>query len=69
MVSVMSDEPDLVGLCARCEHAEVVPSAKGSTFYRCRLSVTDERFPRYPVLPVLRCVGHTPPADPGSPLE
>ena len=45
-----------VGLCAQCRHADVVRSAR-STFYRCRLSFTDARFPKYPALPVLECAG------------
>jgi hypothetical protein len=35
-----------------------VGSARGSTFYLCRLSETDESFSKYPQLPVLRCSGH-----------
>ena len=44
------------GLCARCVHHELL-SSKRSVFLRCGLAVTDSRFPRYPPLPVLRCVG------------
>ena len=47
-----------VGLCADCVHAQVVESARGGRFFRCRLSETDDRFPRYPRLPVLSCEGH-----------
>jgi hypothetical protein len=46
------------GLCARCRHARVVPGAR-TTFWLCRLSLVDARFPRYPRLPVLRCAGFT----------
>lgn len=46
------------GLCARCRHARVVPGAR-TTFWLCRLSLTDARFPRYPRLPVRRCAGFT----------
>ncbi|HEV8346911.1 MAG TPA: hypothetical protein VGQ16_10075 [Vicinamibacterales bacterium] len=45
-----------VGLCAGCRHVEIVRSAR-STFYLCRRSFTDERFAKYPQLPVLQCVG------------
>jgi len=48
-----------VGLCAECRHADVIRSAR-STFYRCRLSFTDERFPKYPRLPVMECAGFEP---------
>ena len=50
---------DRVGLCATCVHVQVVPSSKASTFYLCRLSDVDARFPRYPALPVRRCAGYT----------
>jgi hypothetical protein len=42
-----------------------VVSSKASTFYLCRKSETDDRFPRYPALPVRRCAGYEPatPAD------
>lgn len=49
---------DTVGLCARCRHVQVVESLRGSRFYLCRRSATDARFPRYPRLPVLACVGY-----------
>ena len=45
-----------VGLCAGCRHVEIVRSAR-STFYLCRLSFTDPRFPKYPALPVITCIG------------
>ncbi len=45
------------GLCGRCRHARVVKTRRGSRFYLCRLSETDDRFSRYPRLPVLRCPG------------
>ena len=47
-----------IGLCKGCVFARVVGSVKGSRFYLCRLSETDPRFPKYPALPVLRCVGY-----------
>ena len=46
-----------VGLCSGCRHARVQDSAKGSRFWRCGLSETDHRFPRYPPLPVRECEG------------
>ncbi len=45
------------GLCGRCRHASVQRSAKGSEFWRCRLADRDERYPRYPALPVSACPG------------
>lgn len=45
------------GLCDRCAHQQRVPNRRGSVFSLCRLSRVDERFPRYPRLPVLSCPG------------
>jgi hypothetical protein len=59
----MSTEPDLdrhVGLCARCDHARRVTSAKGSTFWLCERSRADPRFRKYPPLPVRHCLGFLP---------
>src|SRR3990172_2252368 len=45
------------GLCARCAHAAVQGSARGSRFWRCRRADGDPAFRRYPPLPVLWCPG------------
>ena len=45
------------GLCACCTHVRVVTSARSSSFVMCELSRTDERFAKYPRLPVLACGG------------
>ncbi len=39
-------------------HSRIVTGAR-SSFIRCGLADSDERFPRYPPLPVLRCSGFT----------
>lgn len=58
-VDRMSEKIDAgVGLCASCRFAEVIVSSKQSKFYRCRLSDVDRSFRRYPVLPVVACVGY-----------
>lgn len=44
------------GLCARCVHLQVLRT-ETSTFVRCALSDVDDRFPRYPRLPVRSCAG------------
>ena len=49
--------PGPAGLCERCAHVQLVTSARESTFYLCRLSLVDDRFPRYPRIPVLACPG------------
>jgi hypothetical protein len=46
------------GLCRACAHATVVTTDRGSTFYLCERSKTDPRFPRYPRLPVVACIGY-----------
>lgn len=48
-----------IGLCATCQHKQVIKSARGSFFIMCGLSKTDDRFDKYPPLPVLRCTGYT----------
>ncbi len=50
--------PPAVGLCDRCRHQQVVRNTRGSSFSLCRRSREDERYPRYPRLPVLRCPGY-----------
>ena len=45
------------GLCARCRHARMVVSGRGSRFVLCERSRSDPRFPRYPSLPVVACTG------------
>ena len=45
------------GLCATCEHLRLAASAR-SVFVRCGLAETDPRFPRYPPLPVVACLGY-----------
>jgi hypothetical protein len=56
----------MLGLCSDCIHMREVSSDRGATFYRCALSDTDPRFPKYPRLPVLRCSGHQPISASGS---
>ncbi|MGA2413136.1 MAG: hypothetical protein ABSF59_01745 [Candidatus Sulfotelmatobacter sp.] len=46
------------GLCAGCVHARRIRSDRGSTFLLCQLSLVDQRFPKYPRLPVLACGGY-----------
>jgi hypothetical protein len=49
-----------VGLCADCRFMRRIESDRGSTFYLCERSATDARFPKYPRLPVVQCVGYEP---------
>jgi hypothetical protein len=41
-------------------NVKIVETRKGSRFYLCTLSEVDPRFPKYPAIPVLRCVGYVP---------
>lgn len=46
-----------MGLCATCRHAAMIVTDRGSRFVLCERSKTDGRFPRYPPLPVIACIG------------
>ena len=46
------------GLCNRCLHQRVVRTAR-SVFSLCERAHDDDRFPKYPALPVIRCAGFT----------
>jgi hypothetical protein len=45
------------GLCDRCRHQRIIRNTRGSAFSLCEKSKEDERFPKYPRLPVARCSG------------
>jgi hypothetical protein len=51
-------------LCDTCLHQKLVPNTRGSVFSLCLRSREDERYPRYPRMPVLRCPGYQPRPDP-----
>lgn len=59
----MSNELDSVpvparaGECALCRHARALSNRRGSVFVLCRRAAVDERFQRYPPLPVRGCPG------------
>jgi hypothetical protein len=59
----MRPPPPDAGLCARCVHARVQTTERGSRFWRCLRAETDERFVRYPRLPVVECPGFEPRPD------
>lgn len=54
------------GLCETCRNVKIVDTRKGSRFYLCTLSDVDSRFPRYPRIPVLQCIGYVPEEEEGS---
>ena len=47
-----------VGLCRTCTHAREIISDRGSVFLLCELALVDDRFPKYPRLPVIVCSGY-----------
>ena len=49
--------PPPAGLCDRCRHQRVIANTRGSSFSLCERSLQDERYAKYPRLPVLRCSG------------
>jgi hypothetical protein len=50
--------PPHVGLCDSCRHQQRVPNTRGSVFSLCLRAREDDRYPKYPRLPVLRCPGY-----------
>lgn len=57
MRSVEKDR-GFAGLCADCQFAKRINSARGTVFYLCKMSATDESFAKYPRLPMIECVGY-----------
>ena len=53
-----SRDSSRIGLCADCRYAQQIESARGATFYLCERSASDQRFQKYPNLPVVQCSGH-----------
>ena len=49
--------PVPAGLCAHCVFARSVVSGRGSQFTMCERARFDDRYARYPALPVLVCPG------------
>ena len=46
------------GLCDSCRHQKVIANTRGSSFSMCERSKVDERFAKYPRIPVERCPGY-----------
>jgi hypothetical protein len=51
------------GLCDDCRWQRIVGNTRGSRFSMCDRSKVDERFAKYPRLPVERCPGYDPRAS------
>jgi hypothetical protein len=65
-VEKMDRERRLAGLCADCQHARRVESARRSVFYLCQRSTFDPTFSKYPHLPVIECAGYARPQTESS---
>lgn len=48
------------GLCDACVHQRLIRSGRGSQFSMCLRHRDDERYPKYPRIPVARCAGYEP---------
>jgi hypothetical protein len=57
-MSDVAPAAEQIGLCSDCAHVRWVRSERGSTFVMCRRSAGDERYARYPRLPVRVCSGY-----------
>ena len=54
------DEEERVGLCATCAHVRRVDHPRGGNpYWLCGLAETDDRFRKFPPLPVRSCAGYT----------
>jgi hypothetical protein len=49
--------PPPAGLCDRCRYQRIIRNTRGSSFSLCERAREDDRFEKYPRLPVLRCPG------------
>ncbi|WP_372365457.1 hypothetical protein [Candidatus Uabimicrobium sp. HlEnr_7] len=48
----------MIGLCENCKFVKKITNSRGSTFYLCLLAQQDNRFRKYPQLPVVECAGY-----------
>ena len=54
------------GLCDGCRFGRPIRSRRGSQFWLCARHTTDDRFRKYPALPVLDCPGYEPSRSQGG---
>ena len=57
MAEGLSTKPQ-IGLCTDCCYIREIVSGKGSRFFYCLRSETDQRYRKYPALPVVHCPGY-----------
>ena len=46
------------GLCDSCVHQKLIGTTRGSVFSMCLRARTDDRYPKYPRIPVGGCPGY-----------
>ena len=51
-------EPIELGLCRDCSHGKRIETRHGSVFLLCLRSIDDDRYRRYPRLPMVACPGY-----------
>lgn len=56
----------MLGLCASCRFVRTQETRRGAVFYRCARADSDDRFVRYPPIPVMACPGHDSSSSPGT---
>lgn len=61
----LSQRPSETGLCPSCRYAELKTTTR-SVFIFCRRSETDQRWTKYPRLPVVDCLGYERISSPGE---
>lgn len=52
------------GLCGSCRFALLNQTRRGTVYLRCGLAAEDDRFVKYPRLPVVQCSGYQPTTPP-----
>jgi hypothetical protein len=57
------------GICLDCKLAKIIISAKASRFIQCQKHFEDNRFAKYPRLPVMACLGFEKQSCRESPLR
>jgi hypothetical protein len=45
-------------LCFSCHFGNQIISGKGSSYLQCQKHFVDQKYPKYPVLPVAACSGY-----------
>lgn len=53
----MEMEKTRVGLCAGCRHVKALQTKIGAAIYQCKLAAKDSRYRKFPMLPMVACVG------------